>query len=208
MSFDLPAGVRPARLHLVAAGTVLFRNHHVDYPGARFNPCLGEPTRFAPLKRPDGKCIPTFYAATSFDASAYETLFRGTPSPFSGISRQDLDTRGVSRIAPKKNLKLVPLFTPEILGLGLDPQAVFRPSQRVYPRCRRLAEMAWRDNLEAHGVIWTSVRDNSAQAMVLFGDRLDRADFDAIDTRTIATDASLLDALEVAGARAGFRIQR
>ena len=208
MSFDLPRSVRPARPYPLPAGTVLFRNHHVDHPGARFNPCLGEPTRFAPLNRPDGTCIPTFYAATSFDASAYETLFRGTPSPVSGIPRQELDTRGVSRIATRKDLGLVPLFTPELLGLGLDPQAVFRPSQLVYPRCRRLAEMAWRDNPAAHGMIWTSVRDNSAQAMVLFGDRLDGADFDEIDTRTIATDASLLDALEAAGARAGFRIQR
>lgn len=208
MSFALPGRVRPARLHPLPTGTVLFRNHHVDYPGASFNPCLGEPTRFAPLSRPDGACIPTFYAATSFDAAAYETLFRGTPSPFAGVPRQDLDARGVSRIAPKRDLGLVPLFTPEIVGLGLDPQVVFRPSQLVYPACRRLAALAWRDNPAAHGVIWTSVRDNSAQAMVLFGDRLDRADFDEVDTRTTATDPGLLDALEAAGARAGFRIQR
>lgn len=208
MTFALPGRVRPAGLHPVAAGTVLFRNHDAGYPGATFNPCLGAPTRFAPLARPDGTCIPTLYAATSFDGAAYETLFRGTPSPFSGIPRQVLDTRGVSRIAPRKALGLVPLFTPELLGLGLDPRAVFQPSQDVYPRCRALAELAWRDNPEAHGVVWTSVRDSSAQAMLLFGDRLARADFDEIDTRTVATDASLLDAFEVAGARAGFRIQR
>lgn len=208
MSFALPVGVRQPRLTAVAAGTVLFRNHHIDFPGAIFNPCLGQPTRFAPLTRPDGTCIPTFYAATSFDAAAYETIFRGTPSPFSGVARQDLDTRGVSRIAPRKAIEFVALFTPEILGLGLDPQMVFRPSQQVYPHCRRLAEMAWRDNPGAHGVIWTSVRDNAAHAMVVFGDRFDRADFEEIDTRTIATDARLLEDFEVAGARAGFRIQR
>lgn len=208
MSFDLPGSVRPARLYAVQAGMVLFRNHHIDYPGASFNPCLGETTRFAPLNRPDGQCIPTFYAATSFDAAAYETLFRGTPSPFAGVPRQELDARSVSRLAPRRNLDLVPLFTPELLRLGLDAQAVFRPSQLVYPRCRQLAEMAWRDSPEAHGVIWTSVRENSAQAMVLFGDRLDRTDFDEIDTRSIASDASLLDEFEGAGARAGFRIQR
>lgn len=208
MSFALPVSLRQTRLTVMAAGTVLFRNHHIDFPGANFNPCLGEPTRFAPLFRPDGTCIPTFYAATSFDAAAYETVFRGTPSLFSGIARQDLDARGVSRIVPNKDIAFVALFTPEILGVGLDPQVVFRPSQKVYPHCRQIAEMAWRDNPGAHGVIWTSVRDSAAHAVVVFGDRLKRSDFDEIDTRTIGTDPRLLEDFETAGARAGFRIQR
>ncbi len=208
MSLKLPAGVYPAKLHRIPSGTVLYRNHHRDYPGARFNPCLGGATRFAPLSNTSGGCIPTFYAATSFDGAAYETVFRGTPSRFTPIPRQDLDIRGVSQITPKAVLDLVPFFTPELIALGLDPAEFFRPSAKVYPDCRALAEMAWRDNPQAHGLIWTSVRDSSASAMIVFGDRLSEADFDHLGTREIATDSTLLDELVTAGFRAGFRIAR
>ena len=135
-------------------------------------------------------------------------MFRGTSGPFTPIPRQDLDVRGVSRIAPKAGLDLVPLFTPELIALGLDRTEFFRPSTKVYPVCRALAEMAWRDNEQAHGLIWNSVRDSSAAAMIIFGDRLSDTDFDLIDTREIATDETLLDELVTAGARAGFRISR
>ena len=208
MSLRLPDRVRPARLHPIPSGTILYRNHHRAYPGARFNPCLGAPTRFAPLTDAEGACIPTLYAATSFDGAAYETVFRGTPSPFTAIPRQELDSRGVSRITPKKDLALVPLFTPELIALRIDPAQFFRPSAKAYPDCRSLARTAWHDNPAAHGLIWTSVRDSSAMAMILFGDRLSEEDFDHLETREISTDASLLEELVASGSRAGFRISR
>jgi hypothetical protein len=46
-----------------------------------------------------------------------------------------------------------------------------------YPFCRGLAEMAWRDNPDADGIVWSSIRDSAARAMLLCGDRLDPADF-------------------------------
>lgn len=208
MSLALPDRVRPHRLHPVAAGAILHRNHPAHYPGAAFNPCRGAPTRFAPLHDPEGRCIPGLYAATSLDGAAYETLFRGPPGRFATVARQDLDGRAASRIAPRTPLLLVPLFTPELRRLGLDPEAVFRPSETTYAFCRRLAETAWRDNPEVHGLIWTSVRDDSAQAMLLFGDRVGEGDLRVLDTRMAATDAGLLDDLVSAGARAGFRIAR
>ena len=206
---DLPAVYRPARPVSLAAGTVLHRLHHVDLPGAGFNPCRGGATRFAPLHRPDdGACIPTLYAATTFDGAAYETVFRGPPGPFAAVPRQDLETRAASRIAPRVALDLVPLFTPELAAAGLDPAALFRPSASVYGLCRALALTAWRDNPAAHGLIWTSVRDNAAQAMLLFGDRLGADAFDTLDRRTIATHPDLLDAFVETAARGGYRISR
>ena len=110
----LPDTARVAAPYRLAAGTELWRNHRVEYPGASFNPCEGEPTRFAPLRDAGGGCIPGFYAATTFDGAAYETVFRDAPHRFRPVLRQELDRRGVSILAPLQDLALVPLFTPEI----------------------------------------------------------------------------------------------
>lgn len=207
-AFALPASARIRKLHKISAASALYRNHHADYPGASFNPCGGDPTRFAPLRTPSGDCIPTLYAATTFDAAAYETVFREPPGPFASYPRQKLQRRGVSRIAPKADLHLVPFFTPELAGFRLKEAEVFRPVETVYASCRALAEMAWRDNPSAQGIIWSSVRDSQAHAMLLFGDRLAPGDFDVLDIRMVATDPALLDELSDAAERSGTFISR
>ncbi|MFD0982647.1 RES family NAD+ phosphorylase [Tropicimonas aquimaris] len=207
-AFVLPASARIGRHHKIAAGWVLFRNHHKDYPGATFNPCAGDPTRFAPLHTATGDCIPTLYAASTFDAAAYETVFREPPGRYASYLRQKLQNRGVSRIAPTADLHLVPFFTPELGSLGLSEDSVFRPAETVYAFCRRLAELAWRDNPTAQGVVWSSVRDSQAHAMVLFGDRLTPSDFDVLETRMVATDPTLLDEFSDTAARSGTIISK
>lgn len=192
----------------IAAGTGLYRVHHTDFAGAAFNPCKGAPSRFAPIHTPAGVCIPTLYAARTLDAAAYETIFRGVPGPFAAIPRFALNARAVSRIAPRRPLRLVPMFAPELRGWGLDPRAVFAPSGPAYRLCRALAAGAWRDNPQAHGLIWTWVRDDSAKAMMLFGDRVGADDIDTLSTRAVHSDEAVLDALRKAGRRAGWIISR
>jgi hypothetical protein len=71
-----------------------------------------------------------------------------------------------------------------------------------------LAEMAWRDNPDADGVAWSSVRDSAARAMLLFGDRLGPADFFVESVRLVETDPTLLDELNETAARCGSFIAR
>ena len=208
MPLVLPAGLRSASLFTVDRETRLFRNHHRDFGGASFNPCRGGATRFAPLRSPNGACIPTFYAATTFDGAAYETMFRDPPSKYGGYRRQLLEDRGVSVIAPLRTLQLVGLFTPELRRLGIPPEEMFQAHDSVYPFCRDLAEMAWRDNPDADGIVWSSVRDSAAHAMLLFGDRLDPADFSVASVRLVETDPTLLDELSDTAARCGSFIVR
>ena len=204
----LPASSRISKLSKIKASTVLYRNHHKDFGGAAFNPCLGDVSRFAPIRTPSGVCIPTFYAATTFDAAAYETVFREPPGPFAAYPRHKLQSRSVSRIAPKADLYLVPFFTPEHGGFGLKELDVFHPSETVYGCCRSHAEMTWRDNPGAHGIIWSSVRDSNANAMVLFGDRLNPDDFEILNIRLVATDVTLLDEFSEAADRSGAFISK
>lgn len=114
----------------------------------------------------------------------------------------------MSVIAPVRTLRLVGLFTPELRRYGILPQEMFQPPDSVYPFCRSLAEMAWRDNPDADGIVWSSVRDSAAHAMLLFGDRLDSADFSVESVRLVETDPTLLDELSEIAARCGSFIVR
>jgi len=129
-----PVGVHPAQVHRIPSGTVPCRTHRRDCPGARFDPCPGSATRFAPLSNAGGDCIPTSDAATTFDGAARETVVPGPPGPFTPVPRQDPDIRGVSRIAPEAGLDLVPLFPPEPIVPRWDRTALFRPPAKAMGR--------------------------------------------------------------------------
>ena len=152
--------------------------------------------------------MPTSYAATTLDGAACETLFRGIPNKYQAVPRQALDDRVLSVIRSKRDLRLVPLFTPELRGWGLDPARVFAPHEKAYVFCRSLGFRCWRDHPDADGMIWSSVRDSAAQAMLLFGDRIAPAELDVVSARSVRTDTTALDDLERAASRAGWFIAR
>lgn len=206
-----PSGSQPfavPRLRHLAAGTPLFRNHAKAYGGNAFNPCLGPPSRFAPLYGPDGACIPSLYLGTDFDGAAYETIFRGPVGPLSTIPRHLLDDRAVSLVRPVTDLSLIPLFTPEATALGLSAAEIFAPSTRAYAACRSLATSLWEANPAAQGLIWSSVRDSRSMAILLFGDRVTADILTLVETRTLDSDPSLLIDFVETAARAGYRIAR
>ena len=78
------------------------------------------------------------------------------------------------------------------------------PSDAAYGDCRTLGSRAWRDNPDAHGLIWTSVQDSGAHAILLFGDRLNPMHLDVISSRSVRTNPTALGDLETAGRRAGW----
>ena len=78
----------------------------------------------------------------------------------------------------------------------------------VYVHCRTLAFRAWRDNPGAHGLVWSSVRDSKADAMLLFGDRLNPSDLNVTSSRPVRADPTALNDLDIAGQRAGLTIVR
>ena len=124
------------------------------------------------------------------------------------IPRQMLDDRMISTFETAKDPELVPLFTPEIKGWGIDPKAYFMPSGSAYGDCRTLGYRAWRDNPKAHGLIWSSVQDSGANAILLFGDRLDPRCLVVTFSRSVRTDPAALGDLETAGQRAGWTVAK
>ena len=43
------------------------------------NSCKGGLTRFAPVFEPDGACLPTLYAAATFECAVFESVFHDVP---------------------------------------------------------------------------------------------------------------------------------
>ena len=204
----LPNDATVGRLHDLPTGLVLHRVHSDNYDGHGFNPCRGPEARFTHLKDAHGNCIPSLYAATTFDGAAYETIFRGRPSKFQVLPRQKIDDRVLSRLQLSETLELVPLFTPELSNWDLDPTGFFAAHVSVYPHCRALGFRCWRDNPTAQGLIWSSVRDSGAHAMLLFGDRIAPGVLRLLESRSVRTDSTALDDLEAAGNRAGWTIAK
>jgi ABC-type multidrug transport system fused ATPase/permease subunit len=89
----------------ITKGTVLHRTHGAGFRSAQFNPCMGQPTRFAPFNDPSGACVPTLYAATSREAAAFESIFHDIEpaAAFKTVRLDVVETRSVSRIAPKRD---------------------------------------------------------------------------------------------------------
>lgn len=205
---DLPKTALSSKLYVCLEGTHLYRVHDERFDGNSFNPCMGDATRFTHLHDENGDCIPTSYAATTLDGAAFETVFRGIPDKYQAVPRQSLDDRMISIVQLRRSLQLVPLFTPELKAWSLNQANVFAPRTDVYDFCRQLAFRCWRDNPTADGLIWSSVQDSGAHAMLLFGDRLPSDDLTVVSSRGVRADPTALDDLESAGARGSWFISK
>lgn len=116
----------------VTKGIVLHRTHGSSFRPAQFNPCMGQPTRFAPFPDSAGACVPTLYAATSREAAAFESIFHDIEptAVFKTVRLDVIESRSVSRIAPKRDLLLAGLFA---LGVGHKPRRSHRDAEIDLP---------------------------------------------------------------------------
>lgn len=204
----LPRRAQAPALYKIAPAAQITRVYDNSFDGNAFNPCMGRPTRFTHLQKADGSCLPTLYAATTLDGAAYETVFRGPAHKYSTVTRQSLNARSIAVLEPVRALHCVPLFTPELRGWGIEERALFLAKSGTYPECRALAQMAHRDNPGADGLIWSSVQDSGAFAMLLFGDRVAKEDLRVLSERRVDADHTALEDLRKAGQRAGWVISK
>ena len=75
-----PTRLAAANLVDLPAGTIVERVHDRTRGGARFNPCHGAPTRFAPICDAEGNCVPSLYGADTLEAAIDETIFHDVPA--------------------------------------------------------------------------------------------------------------------------------
>jgi hypothetical protein len=79
-------------------------------------------------------------------------------------------------------------------------------SKSSYGQTVLWAQAIHRARSDLDGLIWTSRQCDPERCVVLFGDRVEEADFDVRDRIDVSADASLLLELRNFGRRAGITI--
>jgi RES domain len=179
-------GVPPAKLSefgrfVLAKGTTLHRFCALNRPANAFNPCRGEPTRFAPLyvTTPAGRvCVPTLYVGETYEAAAFETMFRNLPPK--PLRRQvfeiDFAGRGHARLLVNRDLILGPFFHQNLARIGQTRQSMIDTDATCYGQTVLWGAAVHESFAYLDGLVWTSRQHDRDYACVLFGDRATGAD--------------------------------
>lgn len=199
--------VRPKRY---SSGFHLHWVHNGEYAGNQFNPCLGQPSRFAPLYTLDEICVPTLYAATSFDAAVFESIFHEIPfnALLKTVRREKVMPLAHSKLKTKRDLTLVPLFEPELKNWNITRTQLIDTLPATYEETVRWAQATHAADQSAQGMIWTSRQCDPDQAMVFFEGRVNKDDFEILETKFVSSTPALLESIREVGKRAGITISK
>ena len=211
MTSASPLPAPPSPFHSVSrkilkSGSTLHRVHDAAFEANSFNPCRGRPTRFAPLHRPDGSCIPTAYAASTFECSVHETVFHEVQHDAShkSVAFGAIENLDYSILKPKRDLIIATLFEPDLNSWGKSRRDLIDTFATAYVNTAKWALAIHETHADVQGLTWTSRRCDPEQAYILFGDRVQAADLDIESRRSIAKTNSLLAQLRQFAARANI----
>lgn len=165
------------------AGQMLHRIHLNIYGGDAFNPGVRGNARFSPIQNATGSPIPTLYGGTTFECAAMETVFHDIPfAPgLKTFDKKKLSDQVYSTIVPRRDLRLVDLSVTALRALGIKRNQLIDTEKNKYPDTRKWAEALHAACPAADGLRWISRQDDRAMAVVLFGDRIARADLTLAD---------------------------
>lgn len=177
------------------------------YQATQFNDTPNGNARFSPIRNGSGDIIPTIYAGTTFECAAMETVFRdvayGPPPKY--FQKSKLEGLMHSMLINRETLRLVDLSSKALRALNVSRNELIDTEGDMYPVSRKWAEAIHAYAPDAQGLVWTSRQDDTAQAFVLFGDRIgpeilySAPSFDVIDDEV--TYNALLDLAEIIGVR-------
>lgn len=156
------------------AGQVMHRVHQQKYAADQFNPANVGNARFSPIADEKGDVIPTIYAATTFDGAVMETIFRDVPyAPgYKNVDKARLEDQVHSHVNSSTDLVLADLSTIALRKLGVTKADLIETEKDQYPGTRKWAEAIHAQHKHIQGLCWVSRQDDSARAVVLFGDRV------------------------------------
>lgn len=190
---------------VLPSGSLVHRIHLSRFGGAAFNPCLGRPTRFAPITDAQGRCVPSLYAATTREAAIFETVFHDVPvnAAFKTVPLADVVARSHSLLATRRPLLLAQLRAPDLAKWGMTHRELVSAPASAYESTALWAQALHHRFPDLDGLAWTSNRCDPDSAMLLYGDRVEAGALERLSTTSVAGDESLLAAVREAGARAG-----
>ena len=168
----------PAVVHITPAtwkaGAALHRVHLDVYAAEAFNPGIKGNARFSPIVNAAGKPIPTLYGGTSFDCAAMETVFHDVPfAPgLKTYAKHKLEGQLHSVLATTAELTLADLRNVALRKLGVERKQMIDTEKDTYGQTRKWAAAIHAQHGHIQGLCWTSPQDDSAMAVMLFGDRI------------------------------------
>lgn len=107
--------------------------------------------------------------------------FFTTSSPKRPSRRLDVvEARIVSRIAPKRDLRVAKLFAPDLKAWGSKCDNLIETSKSSYAQTVLWSQAIHRARLDLDGLIWTSRQRDPDQCISVFEDRVSAADFNIL----------------------------
>jgi hypothetical protein len=125
--------------------------------------------------------IPTLYAGTTLDCALMETVFHDVPYaavPKMLSKAKHVAGRSHSSLKFRVDLTLVDLSTICLRRLGISRSQLIDTDASHYDESREWALALHEQYPAAQGLKWTSRQDDTALALVLFGDRIDGSAFE------------------------------
>lgn len=152
--------------------------------------------------------MPTLYAATNREAAAFESIFHDieATAAFKTVRLDVVEARSVSQIAPRRDLQLASLFTPDLKAWSLQRTDLVDTPKSTYSQTVLWAQAIHDAQANIDGLIWTSRQCDPEQCVILFEDRISESEFDVMERLEVASDAALLLELRGYGRRAGIDI--
>lgn len=131
-----------------------------------------------------GAVIPTLYAGTTVDCALMETVFHDVPyaaGPKMLSKSKHVAGRSRSTLRFRVDLTLIDLSAISLHKLGISRAELIDTDASCYGETREWAVALHEQYPAAQGLKWTSRQDDTATALVLFGDRVDGAAFELTD---------------------------
>lgn len=191
----VPAATLHATLTVLAKGDVLHRVHQDKYQPDQFNPGVHGNARFSPIQDQD-RAIPTLYGGTTVECALMETVFHDVPhtAGFKSFDKGKLAGQVHSVVQVSQPLQLVDLSSVPLRKLGVTRKQLIDTEKDQYPATRKWAEAIHRQYPDVQGLSWVSRQDDSARAVVLFGDRIpDGAILPQGASRSLTEDSNAFD---------------
>ncbi len=156
----------------------------------------------------DGSCLPTLYAADTFESAIHELIFHDQPytpgEKFIAVDK--VTSRAQSILGVDKDIRLASLNQPDLMPLGLTLGDLIHTHATAYSQTARWAEAFYQGNKTISGLVWTSRRCDPAQAYVFFEDRIPPNGLIVKSTTSFASSSDLVLEVRKYGKRAGITI--
>lgn len=175
----------PPLIHHWPQGAPIVRVFNPAYPPNSFNP--GQPGsgvrgRFHFFPDAAGTTVPVLYGADRDEGAISETIFHD--APVKGRLRTVQESRlahvSITTLRPERDLRLVELFGFGLRRLEITAQELTDTPPTAYRRTVPWAEAFHRALPDADGLVWMSKQFNAAKALILFGDRVQRAELSVV----------------------------